>query len=95
MSLIVPPFPRRTAISNLHAPRLPPPEGRGYSGRTPPPDRLLAPGARLATGAAAETAREALTRKQLSRIPAPEIKNSLLSLVPRLALHSQPLPPTR
>lgn len=46
MSLIVPPFPRRTAISNLHVPPSAARGGAATAGGLRPPDRL-APGARL------------------------------------------------
>ncbi|XP_057391186.1 uncharacterized protein LOC130705841 [Balaenoptera acutorostrata] len=51
--LIVPSFPRRTAISNLHAP---PSVARGRAATAgglhpPPPDRLLAPGTQAGPGA--------------------------------------------
>lgn len=87
MSLTVPSFPRRTAISNLHAPPSAARGGAATAGGLHPPDRLLAPrahtrpGARLPAswsralpaadptqGRLPETAREALTRKQLSGI---------------------------
>ena len=51
MYLIVPSFPRRTAISNLHAPPSVPRGGAATASRLHPPDRLLAPGAQARPGA--------------------------------------------
>ena len=103
MSLIVPPFPRRTAISNLHAPPSAARGGAATAGGLRPPDRLLAPGARLATqGRLPETAREALTRKQLSRIQPQKSRTRFCRSFPgsrctrnHYLLHAELLPDTR
>jgi len=102
-SLIAPPFPRRTAISHLHAPPSAARGGGATAGGLHPPDRLLAPGARLPTqGRLPETAGEALTRKQLSRTEPQKSRTRFCRSFPgsrctrnHCLLHAELVPDTR